>query len=148
MTLTSMTSDIDSRLEGNLLSTSFRLLSAVLFNLRIWSDVFRICSDHKMLVTFGRRTVFIALVFLISYVVSLRQYGSSSGSLYVAEDRLEKGPKIMNRFEGEPDKSQLERRKRDAAAPPTPAAQKNISTWVMIRFLIKFNLPPLLFRFV
>ncbi|XP_060804264.1 sortilin-related receptor isoform X1 [Amyelois transitella] len=81
------------------------------------------------MLAFGRNTVFIPLVFCVSFVISLRQYGTSSGSLYVAEDLSERGQKytIINRI-NEEDSTQIERRKREAAPSP-PVVQKNISTW-------------------
>lgn len=84
-----------------------------------------------MLVAFGRRAVFVVLLFLISCVVGLRQYGTPSGTLYVADDHLEKDQKytIINQFFNEEPNTNLERRKRDVTPPPTPGAQKNISTW-------------------
>lgn len=97
-----------------------------------------------MFVAFGRRITFIVLVNIISCAWCLRQYGTPGDTLYVADGEESTGKlTIINRFSDEEQHSQLERRKRDAAptTPPAAAAQKNISTWVTIHFLVKSKSP-------
>lgn len=100
-----------------------------------------------MFVAFGRRITFIVLVNIVSFTLCLRQYGSPGDSLYVADEGESTGKMtIINRFSDDEQHSQLERRKRDAAptTPPAAVAQKNISTWVTIYFLVKSKSPLLL----
>lgn len=115
--------------------------SLVSLKYRIRLDVLWICSDYKMLLVFGRGIGFIVLVSLLSCVVSLRQYGTPGNTLYVAEDLEPSRGKlqIINRNIENEDSSHLERRKREATTLTTPAIQKNISTWVMVHILIKYD---------
>ena len=106
----------------------------------------RICSDYKMLLAFGRGIGFIVLVCLLSCVVSLRQYGTRGNTLYVAEDSQQSRGKlqVINRYAENEDSPGYERRKREATTLTSPAIQKNISTWVMVHILIKYDCSPLL----
>lgn len=81
-----------------------------------------------MFLTFRRKFVILVLFCWCSYAVCLKQYGTSGGTLYVAEDlnQRENHITVINRNVGEP--SDGNRHKREAPA-PAPAIQKNISTW-------------------
>lgn len=92
------------------------------------------CSEYKMLITLGRRVVFIALVYLFSCALSVQYDGTS---LYVAQEPMVNKRFVIDRGAEEP--AQLERRKRDASTSPPAALEKNISTWVTVHFLIIFN---------
>lgn len=87
-----------------------------------------------MLVAFGRRFVFIALVYLFSCALSVQH---DDKSLYVAQDSVEYRRFVIDR--GADDTTHLERQKRDASTSPPAALQRNISTWVNVHFLIIFN---------
>lgn len=87
-----------------------------------------------MLVAFGRRVVFITLVYLFSCALSVHH---DDKSLYVAQDPIVNRRFMINK--GDEDTAHLERQKRDASTSPPAALQKNISTWVTIHFLIIFN---------
>lgn len=98
-----------------------------------------------MLLAFGRGIGLIILVCLLSCVVSLRQYGTSGNTLFVAEDsQPSRGNlQIINRYAENEDSSRFERRKREATL-TSPATQKNISTWVMFHILIIYHCSPFL----
>lgn len=91
------------------------------------------CSEYKMFEGFGRRVVFIALVYLFSCVLSLHHDGKT---LYVAREPTVNRRFVIDRVE---DKQHLERQKRDASTSPPAALQKNITTWVTGHFLFIFN---------
>lgn len=96
-----------------------------------------------MIVVFGRRSTLFALVYLFTCVVSIRYDGEKEKTLYVAGDSKQSpGTYFIDRVE---DNSHQGRRKRDAATSAPAALHKNISTWVTVHFLIKFNHSPLLF---
>lgn len=86
-----------------------------------------------MLVAFGPRVVFIALVYLLSCALSVQH---EDKSLYVAQEPVGSRRFVIDRGE---DTAQLERKKRDASNSPPAALQKNLSTWVTVHFLIIFN---------
>ncbi|KAL4715818.1 hypothetical protein ACJJTC_006397 [Scirpophaga incertulas] len=83
-----------------------------------------------MLVVFGRSIVCLFLVFLISNVLCLQQYGMPGNTLYVTKEETAKNKVILiNKFGENDQDSSLERRKRDAVSTPAPQFRRNISTW-------------------
>lgn len=102
-----------------------------------------------MFTVIRRRICLIALLYFIPCVFSLHEYETWEKSLYVAQEPLEGSGKlfVINKFDTVGDGSRFERKKREAPTTPAPALEKNISTWVMHRFLINYreSLSPLLF---
>lgn len=93
-----------------------------------------------MLLKFDLRIGLLAVIYFFTCAVCEKQYGTQGDSLYVAEEQQRGLGKtiIINRVTEEETPS-LERRKRDASVSSTPALEKNITTWVTVHFLIRFN---------
>lgn len=111
-------------------------------------NVLRCCIVNKMSKAFRRLSGVIAILSWFSCVAGDQIYDTSGSSLYVAEDpqKSTRSPTVINRIPDDP----ISRRKRDVTTPPpataaAPVLQKNISTWVIYYFLIKFNLSPKLY---
>lgn len=94
-----------------------------------------------MLLRFGRGISFIILTYLLSGILSVRQYGTPGNTLYVAEDSHTNREKIqiINRNVEKDDSSHLERRKREATTLTSPSVDRNLSTWVIVHFLIIYK---------
>ncbi|CAB3247192.1 unnamed protein product [Arctia plantaginis] len=84
-----------------------------------------------MLLRFGRDISFFILSYLLSGILTVRQYGASGNTLYVAEDPHTNREKIqiINRNVEKDDNSHIERRKREATTLTTPSVERNLSTW-------------------
>lgn len=97
-----------------------------------------------MLVAF-QRISFIAFLLIFTCSGALRQHGTSSKTLYVADEEKQPGGRVavIDRTATVEADSGSERKKRHTAALDTPPAlPSNISTWVSGRILIASNLSP------
>lgn len=115
------------------------LLTDEKFNVNVWRR-----DRSKMLKSFGRLLGVLATLCLFTCAAGVHIHGDPGTTLYVAEEPHKASSRLMviNRTP----EDHAVRKKRDAPSlPPStaaPALQKNISTWVMYYFLIKFNLSP------